>query len=228
MIFKRLYKAIRHLKSLLATSDFLEDRQSLEQQLSALMDLYTFLHSFKWLSHDKYKLKVKYYLEHDFDVKASAKHFGFTRVNAFESSISYAAKKFEQAIGRGTLDLILSGDVTSAILLFKVSSGALSLNSLVFDDMVALLPAHSPDPLTVLAECQSELDFFRDICKLRLERRLRTLSQSKLALIRGILESTDPSQAKLREYLYSFMLGNIESLDSLFQLLDSEELLGSH
>lgn len=212
LIFKKLYSSIREVRSMLAESEDLLEKKGLEEKLSALMLLYDYLHSFKWLSHEKTKSKVRFYLEHNFDAKAGAEEFHIDTVNSFETSMSYAGKKFIKRIGKKTLDLIFSGATEEALFQFKFSTGQLTLSNLLVSGVSELLPKPEKDLLLPLNDCVEELNFFRALSLVTVTNELEFLDVSKVAHIRYILESSDPDCAKEKTFIINQILNGI--LDS--------------
>lgn len=229
LVFKRLDKEIRKNESMLA--DYRRDADAsklLTAKLNALKEIEAYLRDFKWLKHKKYIEKVKMYLDTDFDAAECARHYGYACVNTWETSMSYAANKFEESIGQNTLQIILRADsldeVGSGLFQFRVRSGKLNLNQFLLSDVVKLLPEGNKGALFGVKDCKKELGFLKSASKNALLSKVCSLDREKLSFLVSVLEGKDYRYAGQRLHIYNYILGGVESFNELLWLLDEFEI----
>lgn len=79
---------------------------------------------------------------------------------------------------------------------FYLGRNSKSMDDFFLKGVVSLLPVPKKQPSLSLVECKNELAFLTTITTANLEHFIKRLNQAKLAHIRGILRSSEPSIEK--------------------------------
>lgn len=206
LIFKRLDKLLKYTKVELSQVDLVGDElEFLKAKLVVLEKIQEYLHSYSWLSHKKYKDRVALFLASNYDYRGCADNFN-SNLNTFETSMSYAGKKFSKSIGDSTLTLIEQGNIEAAYFQFQIASNSLTLSSFLASEVLSMIPSPSKDITVSLSTCVDELKFFKQVSLPRLRNFFSTLDPIKLAHLRYILEVPDPRYADDRARIIKYIL----------------------
>ncbi|MED3767661.1 hypothetical protein P4538_13295, partial [Geobacillus stearothermophilus] len=85
------------------------------RKLNALMEIVSYVKSLAWLKQSQAKEKMRFLIKTKFNYERTKKEFNISSINAVEVFVSYANKKLLEKIGKDTVDLILRGEVDSAM-----------------------------------------------------------------------------------------------------------------
>jgi hypothetical protein len=223
IIFRRLENELASVRKLLGgdgISD--EDRNSFVDKENALSLLMTYLNSFEWLTHAKTKERVKLFISSRYDYKFCTEQLNMESLSAFETSMWYTAKKFQSKIGENTIDLIMDGAISTALIQFNTGTGKMGLVSILPHGVGNLLPAPLSTGAISISECRGELELLKSLVLKTIKSKLSSLGRDNLAFLRHILESTDVRFSTHRQLLYSYLLGSVDSFDDLLVLLSQE------
>ena len=227
IVFKRLATGIQELELELAQNDLDANRRYLNQQkLDALLQIDQFLRSFAWLRKTEYKAKVLLFIDSDYDYASCAESMGLLR-NTFETSMSWAGKKFELSIGKNVIGGILSAtdpaEVANHLFNFRLKTKKLSLSSFLIQDVFKNLPDSNKDLSLFVNECKDELEFLQSTTKAAIKQQLSRLDHDKLAFLRSIYDGQDARYAAQRIYLFKYLVGAYDFSELLEVLNESLE-----
>lgn len=200
-------------------------RRRLLAKMSALQEIRDYLFSYEWLKHKKTIERVKTYLESGYNYKESTKKLNVVSTSAFETTIWYASKKFEESIGVDTLSLLNDNKIMQAVYQFRVGTGKLRLDNLLPSDIIPVIPQPVYNGLIRASDCRNELQTLKLATTKSLESRFKSLDGGQLAFIRYILESSDERYADQRVLIYQYMSGSIAKVDDLLLALRNIEAM---
>lgn len=229
IVYRRIELEIVRVKKALVKRD-LDDqtRKNFSDQLDLLQEIKAYLHSFVWLRNKKTKERVKTFIELKYSYEDSVYRLNEESLTAFQTSMWYTAKKFEELIGTSTLDLISDGRIDDAVRQFHISIGKLNLSSVLLSGVSPLLPEQDSTYPIWIADCLRELKVLANLSSNKVESVLSTLDETKVAFLRYVLEGTDIRYLRHREVIYEFLSnpGNIkENADKLEILLRDADLV---
>jgi hypothetical protein len=225
IVFKKLANSIQELELELAQNDLEADRRNLNQQkLDALLQIDQFLRSFAWIKKTEYKSKVLLFIDNNYDYAYCADYLGLLK-NTYETSMSWAGKKFESAIGKNVIGGILSAtdpvEVVTHLFNFRLKTKKLSLSSFLIQDVFKNLPDSNKDLSLFVNECKDELEFLQSTTKASIKQQLSGLNHDKLSFLRSIYDGQDARYAAQRIYLFKYLVGAYDFSELLEVLNES-------
>ena len=185
-----------------------------------LTEIEMFMYGFSWLTKARIVKRIQTYRDCQFDANLAIVALNEKSLQAYNTALWNASRKFKSIIGENTLDLIKRGEDAVARRQFLIRVGNLNSTRLISDKVIELLPAPSVDNGFIFAsECKNELQFLKSLTLKNIESVVSRLDSSKLAFIRYLLDTTDSTYSIQRELVYQFLEGEIDSIDNLITLL---------
>lgn len=215
IVFKKVERAINEVKANLTLYKENDDKRMLElKKLQALYEILDYIKSFSWLSHQSSKEKVKTFLKCNYNYRKASEILGIP-LHSLETSICYASKSLERKLGQNTIELILDGDINSAMLQFKVGTNSISISNLFCEGIIDMLPKPKKDNTLSLHDCANEIKFLNHITKLSLQKIIKSMDRAKLSYLLYLLTSSDAQYAYERNLLYKYINDDIKNIDDI-------------
>lgn len=208
LIFRRVSRAVKEVQANLKDKNlFSEEERQLEQKkLDALMLIVDFIIKQEYLSHQKSKERLSFFLKNKFDYEKTRLHFN-TSKNSIEASVSYIGKKLENLIGPNTINMILEGRVDEALTQFYIGTGQVKTDEWFIEGVKSYFPTPNKDVTLSLPDCKEEIHLLGVFTKLHLEGLVNSYDHNKLAYLLYILNSTDEKVADERQVLFRLLKG---------------------
>ena len=195
------------------------------EKLSLIEKLESYKLSLTWLVKVNSRERISVYFKYNHDINKTMLEFPEIRKNTMQTSVWYACKKFMESIGKNTVDYIEQDRLEEAEVLFRLSTGDLSLDMVSPKGVTNLLPvANNTNLFYSITDCSKELKFLTQVTNATLERVLKRTDSDKMSFLRYIIESNDPVYAKHRGIIYKLLEG--KSNYSFEEALSDLELLG--
>ncbi|WP_096202929.1 hypothetical protein [Bacillus sp. FJAT-45350] len=209
LIFRKVARAVKEVQGNLNDQNlYNEDERQLEQKkLDALMLIVDFINKQEYLSHQKSKERLKYFLKNKLDYEKARLHFN-TSKNSIEASVSYIGKKLEKLIGLDTIDMILEGRIDEALTQFHIGTGKVKTSDWFIEGVHNYLPEPKKDILLSFEDCQEEITLLGMFSHFYLEDLFKLYNADKLSHLLYVLNSTDAKIADEREILCRLINGD--------------------
>jgi hypothetical protein len=193
------------------------DYDLIKRKLDALDELFRFLKSLSWLTHEKTKERVLYYLtDGELNHRKTQAHFELDSVNRVEQTIIYASNKIKSKI-EPVLNQIVQvttvDAVDEAIQNFRDSPLQPGTYGYFIPGISRYLPTPRYDPSLSLKDCKSEfawLGVFAHYSECLLT---QFCNQGKIAHILSLL-NTRSGSANERKAIQQFFDGQFSKSDS--------------
>lgn len=229
-LFRELRDALVEVRKNLEVYKNDDKYRLLEQEkLDALEEIYAYVFACHWLTHKSAKEKVQDFLKSDLNYQKTADKHG-VKLNAMQVSISSSNKIIRAKVGNTTIEKILEGYVSPAMVHFRVSTAKLNIMSLVSKDLVGMLPDADLDIAITASDCKKELSLLELFSYARINRLIGQVDDKKLSFLRYILESEDEDYTYERQLILNFLEGDKivhdageRQLDALMRLLKLEK-----
>lgn len=217
-MFKKMQVARKEIVSNIEFYKTDEERLSLEnKKLEALDIIIDYTKSCHWLKRKNSLNRMTALFDFNFDTKKASDYLG-VKHGSVRASLTYFSNTLAEAIGKNTIDLIIDGQVESALLQFRTSTNHIKLGELVPSQILDLVPEGEYKG-QLLEECKQELIFIKALSFNGLNSKISKLDKDKLALIIRIMSSADDTYSKERLVLYKYINNEITDTDKLFAML---------
>lgn len=217
-IFKKLSKAKAEVKSNMEKYKSDEEFVKIESsKLEALEVISDYIDSMSWIRRKNALNKYKALVAHNFNSEKVANYLG-TSVGSVKTSITYLSNQIEEKIGKNTIELILEGNIQTAMLQFRVGTGYIDMSKVIDNGIYNMIEFGEAEG-QLISDCESELKFLKALTFKSIQARLSTLSKDKLALIDKIMSSNDMLYAKERVLIYKYLDGEITNVNTLFDMI---------
>lgn len=214
-VFKALYTTLAEQEKKVALLEIAEQDKSLEKmKLDFLRDIKSYIMQFDWLTQERTKQRIKYYLVHHCDIQQTAAYYNVAP-NTIHVAISYASNKLTNIINKNTLKSIRACNdidyLQDLMLTFYTQADMVKLEQLFLNGIVPYLPQPSWQQSKPLETCKSELVFLATLSTINFESVLSNYDASNLAYIISILQQSNLSAE--RTQLLSLFRGEFTDND---------------
>ncbi|WP_427392321.1 hypothetical protein ACPVTF_15330 [Geobacillus icigianus] len=221
---KMIEEAVKVTQSNLNKNDIDEETRELElRKLNALMEIVSYVKSLAWLKQSQAKEKMRFLIKTKFNYERTKKEFNISSINAVEVFVSYANKKLLEKIGKDTVDLILRGEVDSAMAQFRANTGHDHQNLDFFIPGIAkFLPHPEKHKFMLLTECEEELILLGNLSHFMVSSMFEKADKMKLAHLLYILNSEDKKYEAEKELITRFLNGEFAEVDGYKLSIESQ------
>lgn len=210
--FRFLDRAYHEVEEELANAVDDEVKENALRKKEALDLISEYVMGFSWLRYKKTRDRITAILKSNYDYVSVAREFN-TTVESLQTTVWYCSKILDEKIGRGTIDLIMKGNVEEGILQFYSATGYINVLS-VFPDFVAnLIPGGKKDIFLSLKDCIDEINLLRNFTNKNIKLKISSCSEDKLSFLRYVMESGDSKYSKHRLLLYNYFNNSISDED---------------
>lgn len=210
---KEIEDAVKKIRKEIDSVDLDEvARELVIEQYNALMEIVSYINSLKWLNQERTKKKMSFFIKSKFNYKATFEEFG-TSLNAIEVFVSEGQKKLKKKIGENTIDMILQGEVETAMIQFNLRTKSKRISPELFLPGIAqLLPEPKMNKFFLVSELQKELLLLVNLSPFCVNRFLKKIDVEKLAHLLYIITIED-GQSLERNEIISLLKGDYAEKD---------------
>lgn len=214
-VFKTLYTLLAEQEKKVALLEIAEQDTLFENmKLDFLQDIKSYIMQFDWLTQERTKQRIKYYLVHHCDVQQTATYYNVAP-NTIHVAISYASNKLTNVVNKNTLNSIKActdiDHLQELMLTFYTHVNWIKLEQLFLKGIIPYLPQPSWQQSRPLETCKSELVFLATLATINFEVILSNYDASNLAYIISILQQSNLSAE--RTQLLSLFRGEFTDKD---------------
>lgn len=209
-IFIKLRTQKIGVKKLLSSGGLEDDiKMYYEDKLKFIELLEEFKLEMSWLIKKNSKERMSIYFKCNHDIKRTLELLPELEKNPLQTSIWYASTKFAEAIGKNTVRYIEEDRLDEAKMLFRLTTGDLSLDMVIPKGIVDMLPQPSKDDhFYMVTECIRELKFLEQISIQKVQSILSRVDEDKMSFLRHVIESDDIVYTQHREIIYKLLEGD--------------------
>lgn len=194
IIFKEMYQSIRAYRKEKKLTEVEEERIVLAEKEKLLMDTYSWVSRFSWLSHTETKLRVKLYITNAFSCADAVEELnrqqkGNVSLGAFRVSITYASDKLKSLLGDNFCELV-DKDFEQAQAKFKLVTGNVSIEDSILSDVSREIKGDNKIRYA-LCDCIDELYFLVRYNKISFDSSLSALDMDKLRYLKRLVSGND-------------------------------------
>lgn len=208
LIFTKIYDSlsdvVMEIKERSLKGQDVEDCEKKKQALVRVLK--HALQDDSWLSHKTSREKVRYFIHNGCDYDKTMEHFKAKSRNSVESSMSVFGKKFAEAIGVDTVDLIVNGFVEEAMKQFDQMTQKVDSSDIYLKGVSKLLPKPK-NKYFLLEDCKEELKLLRLLTTSFLEQHTKRFDEEKIAYLLYVLVSSEKGVGKERSVLQDLLKG---------------------
>lgn len=218
LLFRKIVNGLSKVNSQLSNgfNSSQEDEAYLRQK-QAIVEVQKFVWDCSWLRGKKSLQQVRAFLRNGLDYDQTAKQLNMKR-STLEVAISKANKTLEGIIGEDVIDLILAGQEQAALNQFNVAVSEYKHLDLVMHEVVGYMPEKGLYPSITAADCVQELTFLRYFTSTNIRSLVQGLDQTKLSLLRYILETEDGAYTQERQVIGKYLAGELGSVEDTSHL----------
>lgn len=188
LVFREIEDLVVGVKSRFATFGVESDLAVEEKRLHLLMKLVSYVNGYEWLSHEKIREKVAYFLKSRYNYRAVAEKFGLPR-SRVHKCISYASDRLRRRVG-GILALIRSNQLDDAERELAMVTGAVDPSSFFVRGILDHFVVERGVGVD-LATCQREINFLSHFSSRNIGRIVGQVDARKLGHLLYVLCRTE-------------------------------------
>ena len=228
MVMKELDDAlvfVRNKLEIYSENDKSENYSLLCKQLRALEEVDAFVSEYSWVGkQDGVKEKVKFIRESGYDYDFIRRELGLS-VDALKSLVKRMNRRLTDAIGEGTIDMIISrkDTVSLGLIRFRICSGRYPMSDILVDEFYKSMPEPKIDFYNIF-ECEEEIKLMYLFSKWGMQEAISKCDLGKLAFLMYITQNPVERYAEEQKDLISLFQGiNIGIDDYMDKLADLRE-----
>jgi hypothetical protein len=198
-------------------------------KFKALEEILDYVLSLRYLADPKLREKVTAFLtsggkKHQ-KVNIVAEQYRCTP-RSVEILLETTSARAQDLIGKGTLDLIMLGDIDAGMLNFKVCSTSKVDTSKIFvkgvDKLLPAAAASAGEDVSVL-ECLQELFVLGSVSNEKIRREIEVTDKAKMAYLLYLISSTDNEHINEKKAVIDFLDGCI-GIEKVIDLLTPQNI----
>lgn len=223
LIFTKIYASLSDVVTEIKEKSLRgQDVEDCEKKKQALVRVLKYaLQDDSWLSHKTSREKVRYFIHIGCDYDRTMEYFQAKSRNSVESSMSVFGKKFAEAIGVDTVDLILNGRVEEAMKQFNQMTQKVDSSDIYLKGVLKLLPKPEKKYFP-FEDCKEELKLLRLLTTSFMEQHTKQFAEEKVAFLLYVLASSEKGMGKERSVLQDLLKGEY-SQDNFGNILTLNE-----
>lgn len=198
-----------------------KDRDINIRKYKALKEILNFVLDMKYIE-PKLRDKVLFYLgtegKENTRINKTASQFKCTS-RSVQILLEMTSSKAYEAIGKNTINLIMDGDIDTAVLNFKYNSTSkIDTSKLFIKGVERILPPADKGENINVNDCLKELIFLGMISTEKIKQELETLDKSKLSFILYLLNNNDNEYLDEKKMIIDYLTGCTSIKDVVKQL----------